>query len=127
MRQSLLSLVAVLGAVLMHSPARAAGVIGLEAAFGNTIVSTYRDGREAMLWLEPDGRYRGEGPSGDASSGRWNASRGRLCLKQARPIPVPLAYCTPIPNVGVGGSWRAKSVLGEPLAVRLAAGRCTRC
>jgi hypothetical protein len=33
----------------------------LEAAFGNTIVSTYANGDTAKLWLERNGRYRGSG------------------------------------------------------------------
>lgn len=123
MRRVLASIAAAFGAVLICSPALATDLTGLDAAFGNTIVSTYRDGRSARLWLEPDGRYRGQGPSGDASSGHWKAVRGSLCLKQARPLPIPLTYCTPIPDVGMGVSWSAKSVFGEPLALQLSPGQ----
>ena len=33
----------------------AAGPSGLQAAFRNTVVSTYPDGRQAQLWLAKDG------------------------------------------------------------------------
>ena len=95
----------------------------MEAAFANTIVSTYLDGRSAKLWLDRDGRYRGEGPSGDASSGRWKAEGSRLCLTQARPVPVPLSYCTALVDVAVGSIWSTRSIFGEPLVVRLVSGR----
>lgn len=95
----------------------------LAAAFDNTIVSTYGDGRTAKLWLDPDGRYRGLGRSGDDSSGRWTIKRDKVCLKQARPLPVPFSYCTPIPEGGVGAVWVARSVFGELLSVELVNGR----
>jgi hypothetical protein len=95
----------------------------LAATFDNTIVSTYADGRHAKLWLDRGGRYRGEGPSGDASSGRWTVNQQKLCLRQARPLPIPLSFCTAVINIAVGSVWPAKSVFGEPLSVELVRGR----
>ena len=40
----------------------------VKIAFGNTIVSTYPDGRQAQLWLHPDGSYTAEGRRLDRSS-----------------------------------------------------------
>jgi hypothetical protein len=95
----------------------------LAATFDNTIVSTYGDGRRAKLWLDRDGQYRGEGASRDASSGRWTVKREKLCLKQARPMPIPFSFCTAVINIAVGSVWPAKSVFGEPLTVELVRGR----
>jgi len=106
---------------LVSTPVAADEAASLSAAFDSTIVSTYADGRTAKLWLDSDGRYRGIGKSGDASSGRWTVKRDKLCLKQDRPLPVPVSYCTPIPkNAGI---WAARSVFGESLSVELVKGR----
>jgi hypothetical protein len=53
--------------VLTAAPAPAAGVA---PAFGNTIVSTYPDGRTAKAWLQSDGTYLGEGRRGGRTSGK---------------------------------------------------------
>ncbi|MBW0152086.1 MAG: hypothetical protein KXJ53_12830 [Phenylobacterium sp.] len=111
---------------LVAAPAAAAAAeepASLAAAFDNTIVSTYDNGRIAKLWLDPDGRYRGLGKSGDASSGHWTIKRDKVCLKQDKPLPVPFSYCTLIPEGGVGAVWIAKSVFGEALSVELVNGR----
>jgi hypothetical protein len=91
-------------------------------AFGNTIVSTYPDGRTAELWLRPDGAYTAEGRRGDGSNGHWSLKGEKLCLKQSRPIPVPFSYCTPIPQGGMGAVWSAKAVTGEAIRVKLVKG-----
>ena len=89
-------------------------------AFGNTILSTYPDGRTARLWLQPSGDYTAMGRRGDRSRGRWRTSGDKLCLRQSRPIPAPFSYCTAIPS---GRSWTAKAVTGERIVVRLVEGR----
>lgn len=101
----------------------AAAQAALEPAFRNTIVSTYPDGRTAKLWLERDGSYRGEGRRGKPSSGRWTLKGEQICLKQRKPFAAPFSYCTPIRSGGVGTSWRAKAVTGEPIRVTVVAGR----
>ena len=94
---------------------------GIQKAFGNTIVSTYPDGRQAKLWLQPSGDYTAEGRKHDPSSGHWNVSGDKLCLKQTHPASVPFfKYCTPIPT---SDTWTAKAVTGEPIRVRLVRGR----
>ena len=92
------------------------------AAFGNTIVSTYPDARTAELWLTEDGRYTARGRRGDPSSGTWKLKSGKLCLKQAHPLHVPFSFCTPLPSTGMGASWRAKAVTGEPIVVAVVRG-----
>jgi hypothetical protein len=91
-------------------------------AFGNTIVSTYPDGRKAELWLQPGGSYTAEGRRHDRSSGRWSLKGGKVCLRQSRPIAVPFSYCTPIPAGGMNASWSAKAVTGEAIRVSVVRG-----
>ena len=95
----------------------------LEAAFDNTVVSTYPDGRQAKAWLNRDGTWRGQGRSGKTNSGRWTLKGERVCLRQSRPVPVPLAYCTEVRPGGVGTTWTGKAVTGEAVRFELVAGR----
>ena len=96
----------------------------LEAAFDNTIQSTYPSGRSAKLWLARDGSFTARGAKGAASSGVWSVKAGELCLKQRRPFPAPVTYCSPIPpDARVGSEWSARSLKGEPLKNRIVAGR----
>ena len=94
----------------------------VSAAFGNTIVSTYADGRTGELWLAPDGSYTAEGRRHDPSRGHWSVKRDRLCLKQVRPVPVPFSFCTPIPAAGMGQAWPAKAASGEAITVKVVKG-----
>jgi hypothetical protein len=95
----------------------------LKAAFGNTILSTYPDGRTAELWLHPDGAYDAEGRRQDRSNGHWQVKDGKLCLKQAHPFAFGYTYCTPIKDVHVGSTWSGKAVTGEPIQIKLVHGK----
>ncbi len=108
---------------LSAAPAFAAEKSALGAAFKNTIVSTYPDGRQARLWLKADGSYTAEGRRKDRSDGHWKLKGDQICLRQSHPATLPLSYCTAIPSGGLGASWRAKSVTGEPITVTLVKGR----
>jgi hypothetical protein len=102
--------------VLAQSP-------GVAVAFGNTILSTYPDGRIARLWLQPNGRFEGHNERGVAVSGHWRLKGARVCLRQARPIPIPLSFCTPAPAADVGVAWTARAATGEELNVKIVEGR----
>ena len=91
-------------------------------AFGNTIQSTYPDGRQGELWLSADGSYRAKGRRGDDSSGTWRIHGTRMCLSQHRPFPAPFNYCTPIPE-HMSAPWSANAVTGEHIRVALVHGR----
>lgn len=92
-------------------------------AFGNTIVSTYPDGRTGELWLAPGGVYAAEGRRGDLSRGRWSVKGKRLCLKQVKPsLFLFNTYCTPVPRATMGESWTAKAPTGEAISVRVVEG-----
>ncbi len=95
----------------------------LQPAFSNTIVSTYPDGRQARLWLDPDGRYQAIGRHGEPNRGTWRIKGEKLCLKQSRPFPTPFSYCTPVMGGEVGDIWIRRAVTGEMLRIRLERGR----
>ena len=107
-------------AVLAAPPAYAGG---LQAAFGNTIVSTYPDGRTAKLWLNADGSYDGLSRHRTRSGGRWSVKGERLCLKQSRPFFYPFAWCSPLVSGGVGTTWSGKAPTGEAIRLTLVPGR----
>ena len=99
-----------------HSP--------LAPAFGNTLVSTYPDGRTSKLWLDPDGTFEGRNRKDQPNSGKWEVSKDRLCMKQYKPFFYPFSYCTPLQDpASAGGGWKAKAPTGEPITVRLVKGR----
>lgn len=91
----------------------------LQPAFGNTIVSTYPDGRKAELWLQPNGSYTAKGRRGDPSSGHWKIKGQKICLSQSRPFAAPFAYCTALPS---GTVWSARAVTGEAIRVQIVKG-----
>ena len=95
----------------------------VEAAFGNTIISTYPDGRTAELWLQAGGDYTAEGRRHDRSSGHWKLKGERLCLKQSHPIPVPFTFCTSLADARMGASWSGKAVSGESIRIKLVRGK----
>lgn len=96
----------------------------LDAAFGNTIRSTYPDGRQGVLWLAADGSYTAQGRRGQETSGTWRLNRERLCLRQRRPFSAPFTYCTPIPE-NMNSSWSARAPTGEAIRVELVRGHVT--
>lgn len=110
----------IIAATLSQTPVGAADLV---PAFGNTLISTYPDGRTARMWLAADGRYQGQGRRGGASSGVWRVRDGQVCLSQRRPIPFPRSFCTQIVRGGVGTRWTARAVTGETIQVELVAGR----
>jgi hypothetical protein len=63
----------------------------LAPAFKNTVISTYPDGRQAKLWLAPDGTYKAQGRKGDASTGVWKIKGDQMCMKQKSPKTLPLS------------------------------------
>lgn len=106
--------------LLLATPAVAAPPV--EAAFGNTVVSTFPDGRTQKLWLAKDGTYRAKGRNGKDSTGRWSIKAEKLCLKQATPFPAPIVYCTFIPQDAPSVTWTAKAVNGDLVKLKVVRG-----
>lgn len=117
---SLRILVLVTVIVCAAAPATAAPAASeaIKRTFGNTIVSTYPDGRKSYLWLEADGTFKMVSRSRAASSGEWSMKGDQICLKRVHP-PAPFQYCTPAP---LAETWVARSVFGEKLHVTVAKG-----
>lgn len=97
----------------------------LAPAFSNTIVSLYPDGKTTKLWLNANGSYDALRANGQKTGGSWVMKGDKLCMTQRRPFYVPLAFCTAIPSMkgGVGVSWMAKGLKGEPVRHTITAGR----
>ena len=120
----MLRILLVLGFVVAAAPSLADDAFTmLTPAFGNTIVSTYPDGRTAELWLQPDGAYTAEGRKHDRSAGQWWVQGGRFCLKQAHPYAFGYVYCTLLSRFSNGSSWIGRAVTGETISIRLVRGR----
>lgn len=115
-----LSFALIAGSAHAAEPARG----GVSAAFGNTVKALYPDGRHQWLWFKADGTWEAFGRRGKWSSGKWSQKEaGEICLKQAKPIPIPLNYCTAFPSgSGVGAVWASKSIEGEPIKVTVVKG-----
>jgi hypothetical protein len=108
---------------LLAAPAAALANTPIDGAFGNTIISTYPDGRTARLWLHPDGSYDARGRRGDPSGGRWSLKGAKVCLRQVRPFAAPFSFCTGIGEAHVGAAWKGKAVSGEAITIRLIKGQ----
>lgn len=95
---------------------------GPEAAFGNTIVSTHPDGRQARLWLIADHTFRAQGRRGNRASGVWRVRGDRLCLTQRRPLSIPFPYCHSLPDHSVGERWTDRASNGDAVVNQIVAG-----
>lgn len=100
-----------------------APIAALQPAFGNTIVTTYPNGKITRTWLHPNGTYEAIRANGDRTGGVWKLKGEELCITQKRPVYVPLTFCTAIVPGGVGTTWSAKGLLGEPVRNTLVPGR----
>ncbi|MGA0606143.1 hypothetical protein ACO2Q0_09095 [Phenylobacterium sp. VNQ135] len=96
---------------------------GVAAAFGNTIKALYPDGKHQRIWLHADGSWDAVGRRGKASSGKWTVKGEKVCMKQSKPIPIPISYCTDFPtDGGVGAVWTSKDMTGEPIRITVVKG-----
>jgi len=122
MRLLTLSLAAAL--TLGAAQPAAAETRGVAASFGNTVKALYPDGKYQWLWFKADGTWEAFGRRGKWSSGRWSEKdAGKVCLKQAKPIPIPFKYCTDFPATGgVGAVWSSRSMEGDPIRVTVVRG-----
>jgi hypothetical protein len=115
--------IALLFVAALAAPSGGGDASPLAAAFGNTVLSTYPDGETAMLYLNKDGSYTGQGRHAEFVDGRWSLRPSKVCFRQSRPFPVPFAICRPLVTPAIGDVWTAKAVTGETLTVTLLAGR----
>jgi hypothetical protein len=112
-----ISLVAVAGSAFADTQASVA------RAFGNTIVSTYPDGRTGETWLKADGTYTGLGrKKTDPSSGHWTIKGDSICLKQSKPFAFGATFCIKVPQAGLETGFKSKAYTGEMTTITLVHG-----
>lgn len=96
---------------------------GVAAAFGNTVKAMYPDGKHQRIWLKPDGTWEAVGRRGTSSSGKWTVKGEKVCLKQSKPFPAPIKYCTEFPSDGrVGAVWTGRAMTGEQIKLTVVRG-----
>ena len=82
------------GDVARAEPARP----DVSAAFGNTVLSIYPDGRSQKIWLHPDGSWTGKSRRGLDLTGRWDIKGEKVCLRQTKPPTLPISFCQVFPK-----------------------------
>jgi len=98
-------------------------VARVAAAFGNTVISTYPDGRTQEIWLQPDGDWTGISRTHRELAGKWTLKGDQVCLRQRTPPTLPVSYCTAFPaDARVGASWTSKDFVGAPIRLKLVRG-----
>jgi hypothetical protein len=95
------------------------------AAFGNTVMSVYPDGRSQKIWLERDGSWTGLSRRGNSLAGKWTAKGERVCLRQTKPPTLPLSFCQVFPANPEAGV-DAKDLTGTPIHLKLVKGHVTQ-
>ncbi len=93
---------------------------GVAPAFGNTVISTYPDGRSQRIWISADGTWEGVNRRGKSIGGRWTVNGQKVCLRQTRPPTLPISYCTHFPEDSAPGvQWSSKDLQGTPIQLTL--------
>jgi hypothetical protein len=106
-------------ACLLASPGRA----DIDAAFGNTVLTSYPDGGWVKHWFNPDGSYSAQFSDGRRLSARWNVRGERVCLSNIRPNMLIPRFCTTMMDVEVGETWQSRDPMGRRVRNVLMAGR----
>ena len=103
--------------------AQAADLSRVTAAFGNTVISTYPDGRSQKIWLHPDGTWDGLSRRNAPLAGRWTVRGQKVCLRQSKPPTLPVSFCTPFPeHTEPGVEWASHDIAGTPIHLSLQPG-----
>jgi hypothetical protein len=92
--------------------------------YGNTITSTYADGRVVKVYVEPDHTYSILLPSGAKLKGTWADANGLSCFTLTDPPPAPGAKpsCFPLKEYVVGDTFSGEDATGKYTGV-ISAGR----
>lgn len=103
--------------------AQASELSRVAAAFGNTVMSVYPDGRSQKIWLHPDGLWDGTSRRNEALSGKWTLKGDKVCLRQLKPPTLPFSYCTAFPeDAHVGVTWASRDMGGTPIKLTVLKG-----
>ncbi len=108
--------------LLATTPALAADT--WSGAYGNTITSTYADGRVVKVYVEPDHTYSILLPNGQKLKGTWADAAEGSCFTLTDPPPAPGAKpsCFPIRDYNVGDTFSGEDATGKYTGV-ITAGR----
>lgn len=98
----------------------------MEAAFGNTIVTTYPDGGWVRHWFDRDGSYRAHFRDGRRLTGVWSREGDRLCINNIRPRMLIGRFCQPMIRAEVGDTWSSRDPIGRRVQAQLVEGRQER-
>ncbi len=84
-------------------------------AYGNTIVSTYTDGRVVKVFVEADHTYSVVLPNGTTLKGTWADADGRSCFSVTDPPPAPGAAptCFALREYKVGDTFEGADSTGS--------------
>lgn len=96
---------------------------GISATFGNTIVSTYRDGGQVHHWFDANGQYRSFFSDGRQMTARWTLEDRKLCLNNIRPRLLLSRFCTDYFDAKVGDRWSGRDPIGRRVQNTLIRGR----
>jgi len=96
---------------------------GISATFGNTIVTTYRDGGQVHHWFDADGQYRSFFSDGRQVTARWTIEGKKLCLSNIRPRILLSRFCTDYFEAKVGDRWSGRDPIGRRVQNTLIRGR----
>jgi hypothetical protein len=112
-------------AAALALPALAARAEGppspIAATFGNTVVSTYSDGRSQKIWISPDGTWSGLSRRGAPLAGKWTLKGEKVCLRQTHPPTLPFSFCQVLPADPATGV-DSRDFSGAPIHLRLVTG-----
>jgi len=95
------------------------------ATFGNTVISTYPDGRSQKIWLNQDGTWTGLSRRGKPLAGTWSTRADKVCLKQTHPPMFGLSFCQALPDDPSKGM-DSRDFLGTPIHLKLVKGHVTK-
>lgn len=99
----------------------------VKAAFGNTVISTYPDGRSQKVWLHPDGTWTGLSRRGTKLAGAYTVKNQKVCFRQKKPPTLPISFCSDFPDhPTVGAKWSSKDLTGTPIKLSLVRGVVTQ-
>jgi len=108
------------GDVARAEPARP----DVSAAFGNTVLSIYPDGRSQKIWLHPDGTWSGKSRRGLDLDGHWSMKGDRICLRQSHPPTLPISFCQTFPK-DPSVELTSKDLTGQTIHLKIVKGVTT--
>jgi hypothetical protein len=93
-------------------------------AYGNTITSTYSDGRVVKVYVDADHTYFIVLADGAKLKGTWSDGGGQSCFTATDPPPKPGAQptCFPLKEYKVGDNFSGEDATGKFVGV-ISAGR----